>query len=256
MLDFLISLTWRRCRLNRDYSFSIQIFVFVSPICSYIPSLQVRDVLRIVWLTHHLLLVALFVSYLDLILTVNIKLRGWLRAYWTGNLLLVLLCTVYVSTCLHWHAWWLLKTEVLLMLHILLVNCIIVETLIEHSRAVNVGNSCRICAEMGLLCSWLSHKSLLFDWWGSFGLRDVNSIPLIALLNLWDTVIIFVYGYCRLNMATIVVLLTLEIYHLWKNLFSPVVALLLSTFREKSLVVSCSSTNVIGIDSVVLCPLV
>ena len=63
----------------------------------------------------------------------------------------------------------------------------------------------------------------------------------------------FVTCYDRWLIASIVLLLTLEVYHLWKNLFSPIVVL--PTFREESLIIG-SSTNIIGIDSVILSALV
>ena len=60
------------------------------------------------------------------------------------------------------------------------------------------------------------------------------------------------YDNSWLDVTSIVLLLALEVYHLRKNLFSPI--MVLPTFGEESLIVA-SSTNVVRIDSVVLCSL-
>ena len=77
---------------------------------------------------------------------------------------------------------------------------------------MDICNTRRICIEMGLLYSGLPNWSLLFVWEDPFCVREVKSV-LIALLNLWNTMT-FVTCYNRWLIAGIVLLLTLEVYHL------------------------------------------
>ena len=137
------------------------------------------------------------------------------------------------------------------MLSILWVNCAIIKALSEHSRTVNICNACRVRVEMRRLSSGLAYKSLLFDWWGSFCFRDVKSVSLVALLDLWYT--LFNRNNGRLSISSNVLLLGWVVYDLWKNCFGPVVVL--PTFWKYTLVMT-TSTSVIGIASIVLRTLV